>query len=64
MKTPAQEAAFLRVCVHTGRNACPDGARHPVPRFMQHYGAGRGLGESQASGNEFWEPGKEAPALV
>lgn len=52
------------LCVHTGRNACPDGAGHPLQKFMQDYDAGRGWGESQASANEFWEPGKEAPALV
>lgn len=28
MKIPPQEAAVLRVCVHTERNACPDGAGH------------------------------------
>lgn len=57
MKISAQEAALLRACVHTGRNACPDGA-------VQHCGTGRGLGESQASTNEFWELGKEAEAFV
>lgn len=59
MKILAQEAALLKVCVHTGKSACPDGAGHPV----QHCGTGRGWGESQASANKFWELGKEAPPL-
>lgn len=61
-KISAQEAAFLRVCVCTqGETPVPMGLGTPGPRFMQHCGAGGGWGESQASANEFWEPGKEAP---